>query len=220
MKIRLWHDVEALGKRGDVVSVKDGYARNYLLPRRMAGKPTVAQDREYLLEKRRWEKRQADLLVEAKAVAEKMQIVVVSVEANANPEGVLFGSVTPHMISAALTQQGFRTEAKSVKLDEPIKKTGDYKIPVRLHADLSVTVEVKVVPSAESVRQAEEAAKEAKAIADAEKARDERRRERKSEGFAPEGGIWADHEADAAEQKAKLREKLGKDKKKRRGGLI
>ena len=82
MKIRLWHDVEALGKRGDVVTVKNGYARNYLLPRRMAGKPTVAQDREYLLEKRRWEKRQADLLVEANAVAEKMQIVTVSVEAN------------------------------------------------------------------------------------------------------------------------------------------
>ena len=220
MKIRLWHDVESLGKRGDVVNVRDGYARNYLLPRRMAGKPTASQDREFLLEKRRWEKNQAQLLVEAKGISEKLGAVSVTIEANANPEGVLFGSVTPHMVSAALAQEGYRVDAKSIRIDEPIKKVGEYKVPVRLHAELSVPIQVKVAPSAESVRQAEEAKKEAEAVVAAEKAYQERRRERKSEGNVPEGGIWADHHADEADRKAKEREKLGKKGKRPRGGLI
>jgi large subunit ribosomal protein L9 len=146
MKVLLWQDVEKLGKRGEIVDVRDGYARNYLLPRRLAGIPTPAAYRELELEKRRAAKREAALISDAKAVAEKLAAIPsVSIEVNTNEQGQLYGSVTPSMIADALSAQGLKVEAKAIEIPEPIKQAGTYEVIVRLHRDVRPALKVWVL---------------------------------------------------------------------------
>src|SRR6185436_7953616 len=122
MKVRLWQDIEKVGKRGEILEVKDGFARNFLIPRRMAGKPNSSQDKEFELEKRRQGKLDAKLVADAKAVAEKLSnLPSVSIEVNANEEGQLYGSVTPSMIAELLKDQGLKVEPKTIEIKDPIK---------------------------------------------------------------------------------------------------
>ena len=103
MKVLLWQDVDKLGKRGETVVVKDGFARNYLFPRKLASIPTPAMHKEFELAKRRTVKQEAALIVDAKAVAEKLAgVTSVSIEVNTNEEGLLYGAVSPSMVADAL----------------------------------------------------------------------------------------------------------------------
>ena len=166
MKILLWTDVDKLGKRGEVVNVKDGYARNYLFPRKLASKDTESMRKELELAKRRASKQEALLVVEAKEVAEKLvKVPSVTVEVNANSEGHLYGTVTPTMIAEALKgEQGLKVEAKCIEIAEPIKQIGTYDVEVALHREVKHKLKVWVITT-KAVKLPEKAEKEKKADA-------------------------------------------------------
>jgi len=150
LKLVLTEDVPNLGKQGELVDVRPGYARNYLLPRGMATIPTDHNLR--LLErfkiriKQAREARMADL----RAMAEQIQKMAgITVEANANDEGHLYGSVGPQEISRGLKQKALHIEPEMVALDVPIKETGLYEVPLKLGFDIECVVKVAVIKAQE-----------------------------------------------------------------------
>lgn len=147
MKVLLISDIEGAGRLGDVVEVKDGYARNYLLSRGLAVVPTEASLRSIAQERvKRAEQRikERDRLENAAKAVDGAEAVVV---ANSNEAGVLFGSVTASQIAANLRQQGFEVADEVVELAEHIKHTGTHTVKLRYSEDLTVTVNVVVVPA-------------------------------------------------------------------------
>ena len=146
MKVLLWQDVDKLGKRGETVIVKDGFARNYLFPRKLASIPTPSMHKEFELAKRRSVKQEAALITDAKAVAEKLAgVTSVSIEVNTNEEGQLYGAVSPSMVADALKDQGLKVEARAIEIAEPIKKVGTYEVFVNLHREVKPTLKVWVL---------------------------------------------------------------------------
>ena len=145
MEVILREDVDKLGNRGEVVRVADGYARNFLLPRRMAVPATdsnrkiVEQERESHLRK------EAKLSGEARDLGNLMANVTVTITQKAGEEGQLFGSVTAGDIADALEAQNYKIERRKIQLEHPIKHVGEYKVPVRLHRDVTVEIPVNVV---------------------------------------------------------------------------
>lgn len=147
VELLLAEDVPALGKQGEIVSVKPGFARNYLLPHGLA---TVATEHN----KKRVEKHRVkldelakDKIKSLKKLADAVSKYSVTLEANANPEGHLYGSITAPDISKALKAANFAVEADNVRLDGPLKETGMYTVKVYLHADVETEVKVWVVPT-------------------------------------------------------------------------
>ena len=146
MKVLLWHDVDKLGKRGEVVEVREGYARNFLIPRRLASAPTPSMYKEFELEKRRQAKQEAALVAGAKEISAKLAgITSVSIEANTNAEGHLYGAVSPTMVADALKDQGLKVEPRQIEIAEPIKQVGTYEVVVNLHRDIKPAVKVWVL---------------------------------------------------------------------------
>ena len=146
MKILLWHDIEKLGKRGEIVNVRGGYARNYLFPKRLASEPTPSMYKEFELEKRRQAKQDAALISDAAQVAEKLkEVSSVSVEVNTNEEGHLYGAVTPTMVAEGLLALGIKIEARAVEFAEPIKEVGTFEVTIRLHREVQPKVKVWVL---------------------------------------------------------------------------
>jgi large subunit ribosomal protein L9 len=147
MELILREDIEKLGHRGEVVKVADGYARNYLLPKRLAvvanpsNKKIVDQERDAHL------RREAKLQSEAGDLAKLLSAVTVTITQKAGEEGHLFGSVNPKDIAEALEKQNYTIDRRKIQLADPIKQVGEYKIPVRLHKD--VTAEITVIVAAE-----------------------------------------------------------------------
>lgn len=165
MKILLWRDIEKLGKRGEIVNVRDGYARNYLFPRKLASEPTPSMYKEFELEKRRQAKQDAVLIADAGQVAEKLkEVSSVSVEVNTNEEGHLYGAVTPSMIAEGLLALGVKVEARAIEIAEPIKQVGTFEVTVNLHREVKPTVKVWVL-STQKVTPKDEAAAAAEAEA-------------------------------------------------------
>ncbi len=168
MKIILNQDVVNLGEEGDVVVVKDGYARNFLLPNNMAvmfnrTNQAIFASRTAAIEKRKEEKRKA-----SSSMKEKLEDVVLTMVVSAGESGKLFGSVTSSMVQEALAKQGIEVERKKIEVaTHSIKMVGTYSVRIRLYEDESA--EIKLVVESENAlkkRQAEEA----KAKAEAEKA--------------------------------------------------
>ncbi len=146
MKVLLWHDVEKLGRRGEIVEVKGGFARNYLFPRRLASTPTPSMYKEFELEKRRQLKREQTLISDAKVVAERLAgLSSVSIEVNTNEEGHLYGAVSPTMVADALREQGLKIEPRTVEITEPIKQVGTYEVSVNLHREVKCPLKVWVL---------------------------------------------------------------------------
>ena len=143
--ILLREDIENLGGRGEVVKVKAGYARNYLLPRGLALLATkgnmkqVEAEKVALLKKRAAEKATADLQ------AEQMKGISLEFVRRAGEEGTLFGSVTSMDIAEALQAKGYEIDRKRISLKEAIKNTGEYSVPVKLHREVTLNIPVKVV---------------------------------------------------------------------------
>ncbi|MBM3973639.1 MAG: 50S ribosomal protein L9 [Planctomycetes bacterium] len=145
MELLLKQNIEHLGRIGDVVKVKPGYARNYLLPRGLAvmvTKSNVAEiERARALALAEEQKRVASL----QDLATKLAEASVTIEGRANAEGHLFGSVTNSNVAAALRDKGFAVEDKQVRLENPLKEIGVYDVLVHLHADVEAKVKVWVV---------------------------------------------------------------------------
>lgn len=145
MEIILRQGVENLGKPGDVVKVKAGYARNYLLPHGLAYEATPGNLKRIQQERERLEAAENDRRAAAQGLAEKFEQVSLTFSARVGEEGKLFGSVTAADIAQQLEAQGFRVEKRQIDLHEPIKALGVYRVPVRLHADVKPEVRVWVI---------------------------------------------------------------------------
>lgn len=145
MKVILLKDVEALGRAGDVREVKDGHARNYLMPRGLAAPATESSLHALEQTKAAAGRREARVNEELAALKGRLEALVVEVRARAGEDGRLFGSVTAQDVADAIRRQGLEVSKKQIELDESIKTTGFYKVPVRLHPRHTASVEVNVV---------------------------------------------------------------------------
>ena len=145
MDIILRQDVEKLGSAGEVVTVKDGYARNYLLPRGLAFEANESNRRRLEGERKQRDRKVAAEVGTARDLAAKLEKVSITFTMKAGDGDKLFGSVTTADISERLKAEGFTIDRKAIELDEPIKALGVYKVPVRLHHDVKPEVRVWVV---------------------------------------------------------------------------
>ena len=145
MEIILRQAVENLGKPGDVVTVKNGYARNYLLPRGFAYEATPGNLKRIAQERDRLEAAENDRRSSAADLAKRLEEVQLTFSARVGEEGKLFGSVTAADIQQQLESQGFAIEKRQIDLHDPIKTLGVFRVPVRLHADVKPEVRVWVI---------------------------------------------------------------------------
>ena len=149
MQIILLEKVVNLGQLGDIVKVKDGYARNFLIPQRMARRATKAAIEEFEAKRAELEKIQAEKLAAAQAVGDKLNGLAIEIPNKAGVDGRLFGSVTNFDIAEALNKQGFQIEKAMVRLpDGPLKAIGEFKVEVAPHADVVSEITVTVVAEA------------------------------------------------------------------------
>jgi large subunit ribosomal protein L9 len=166
MKVILTEEIRGLGTRGEVVTVKDGYARNYLIPKNLAHEATATNLKSIEHQRRKW----ALLAQEEKDAAQKSANAVkgmkIQLHKRVGDQGHLFGSVTANEIADALAAKGVQVDKRRIELAQPIKSAGLHDVEVRLHREVSVTIQVEVLPlGAES---AEAPAAPAAASADTE----------------------------------------------------
>jgi large subunit ribosomal protein L9 len=145
MEVILREDIEKLGERGQVVQVKNGYARNFLLPRKLAVAATGANKKIVEQERQAHLRRETKLKGEAEDLAKMMSAVTVTISQKAGETDQLFGSVTAKDIAEALEKQNYTIDRRKVLLEEPIKMLGEHKVPLRLHRDVSTEITVNVV---------------------------------------------------------------------------
>jgi len=148
VQLILREDVHRLGEAGDLVSVKPGYARNYLVPQGKAILATVGRVKELDHQKRVISERLAKELADLEAVKQRMASVVLEFNAQAGDEGKLFGSITAQQIGEQLAEKGFEIDRRKIELDEPIKALGEHEVPVKLRSEMVAHVKV-VVTAAE-----------------------------------------------------------------------
>ena len=147
LKVILRQDVPELGQSGDIVTVRPGYARNFLLPRGMAYEATGANIKQLEEEKRRGESRAKQQYLEARRRASQLEPLSLTFHANAGEEGKLFGSITSADIAERLNEQNldFEVDKRDIELDEPLKSLGVYNVAVRLHAEVKPEIKVWVI---------------------------------------------------------------------------
>lgn len=145
MQVILREDIEKLGKIGDLVKVADGYARNYLVPRKKAIEATPDNVRSMEHAKKMVSDRLRKLKKEAAAEADQIKDLAVTIRAKVGEEGKLFGSVTSMDIAEAVREKGVTIDKRKIVLEEPIKRAGDYTISVKLHADVTADFKVSVI---------------------------------------------------------------------------
>ncbi|HXA97025.1 MAG TPA: 50S ribosomal protein L9 [Candidatus Dormibacteraeota bacterium] len=144
MKIILMDDVPTLGRRGEVRDVSDGYARNFLLPQKLALHATPANMKNLAQIKARQDAQAAKLKADAQGQAQAIEALHFTQRRQASDEGRLFGSVGRADLAAFLAQHGIEVERRRIGLDEPIKSLGDFSVPVRLQADVTAQLKVSV----------------------------------------------------------------------------
>ena len=146
MQIILLEKVVNLGDLGDVVRVKDGYARNFLIPQRRARRATESNIAEFATRRADLEKAAAEKLAQAQALSQTLAGLTVQIPAKSGVDGRLFGSVTNFDISEALGKQGFSVEKSQIRLpDGPLKTVGDHHISVALHTDVVTDITISVL---------------------------------------------------------------------------
>ena len=145
MDVILREDVEKLGTRGQLVKVSPGYARNFLLPQRLAVAATESNKKIVEQERQAHLRREAKEVSDASDLGKMMADVSVTISQKAGENDQLFGSVTSKDIAEALEKQGYTIERRKIVLDEPIRTLGDFKVPLRLHRDVSTEIAVHVV---------------------------------------------------------------------------
>jgi large subunit ribosomal protein L9 len=145
MEVILREHVEHLGNRGEVVKVADGYARNYLLPRKLALLVTDGNKKQIEREKVKFDAKEAEEKKVAEAMAERLASVEVEIARKVGETQALYGSVTSSDVAEALAAKGFDVDRRKLQLAEPIKHLGEVQVPVKLHREVVAHVKVKVV---------------------------------------------------------------------------
>jgi large subunit ribosomal protein L9 len=149
MQVILLEKVVNVGNLGDVVKVKDGYARNFLIPQKMARRATQAAVAEFEVKRAELEKAAAEKLAASQAQGDKLSGMTITIAQKAGVDGRLFGSVTNFDIAEALTKQGFAVEKAQVRMPTgPLKTTGEHPVAVALHTDVVVEITIAVVGEA------------------------------------------------------------------------
>jgi len=160
MQVILMEKIDNLGSLGEIVNVRAGYARNYLVPRSKAKVATKANIEAFEEIRAELEKAAAEAVAAAEAIREKLDGTEVTLEANAGQEGKLFGSITNHEVADALQALGFAVERRDIRMPEgPIRNVGEHEVGVHLHTDVDATIKViihsdnvvEVVEKAESI---------------------------------------------------------------------
>lgn len=146
MKVILTEEIRGLGTRGDIVNVKDGYARNYLLPKNLAREATPGNLKSIEQERKKWALLAQKEKEAAQKSAEKVQGVKITVQKRVGENGQLFGSVTANEIADALEAKGIEVDKRRIELAHPIKSMGTHEVDVRLHKDVSAHIQVEVIP--------------------------------------------------------------------------
>ncbi len=150
-RILLREDVDDLGARGEIVRVRAGYARNYLLPRKLAVEATtnnvkaIEQERAALL------KKEANERTTAQGQADQLGALLLEFKRKAGEQGALYGSVTSMDIADELKQRGYEIDRHRIHLREPLKRLGEFAVPLRLHREVTVDLKVKVAPEGEVI---------------------------------------------------------------------
>jgi large subunit ribosomal protein L9 len=146
MELILREDVKSLGKAGELVRVRPGYARNFLLPRGLAYQATEGNKKRIAGETRAHTARQASEKAGAEAVAAQLGALTLTLRGKAGEEGKLFGSITPQDIAAALESAGHAVDRRRIELEQPIKTLGPHSVAIRLHPEVHAEVRLTVVP--------------------------------------------------------------------------
>jgi large subunit ribosomal protein L9 len=145
MEVILREHVDHLGRRGEIVKVADGYARNFLLPRKLALLATEGNKKQVERERAKFDAKEAEDRQAAQRVADRIAGLELVISRRVGETDALYGSVTSGDIAEALAAKGLEIDRRKLQLDEAIKRTGDFDVPVKLHRDVTTTVKVKVV---------------------------------------------------------------------------
>jgi large subunit ribosomal protein L9 len=145
MEVILREHVDNLGRRGDVVKVAAGYARNYLLPRKLALPVTDANKKQIERERKNAEVRELEEKTQAEAFAKRLTETNISIGRRVGENDTLYGSVTSADIAHALTAKGFEVDKRKITLPEPLKALGEFTVPVKIHREVTAQVKVNVV---------------------------------------------------------------------------
>lgn len=146
MEVILREHVDNLGRRGDIVKVAEGYARNYLLPRKLALAVTNNNKRQIDREKKLAEVRDTEERSQADAIAQRLSALEIEIARRVGEHETLYGSVTSADIAQALQGKGFEVDKRKIQLPDPLKALGETTVPVKIHRDVTAHVKVKVVP--------------------------------------------------------------------------
>ena len=150
-KVLLREDVGDLGSRGEIVRVRAGYARNYLLPRNLAVQATAGNVRAIEQERAALLKKEAKERSTAEAQSEQMRALVLEFKRKAGDQGALYGSVTSMDLAEALRKRGYEIDRHRIHLREPLKRLGEFNVPVRLHREVTIDLQVTIVPEGEVI---------------------------------------------------------------------
>jgi len=146
MRVILLQDVKGSGKKGQTINASDGFAANFLIPRKLAVEATEGNMNTLSQQKKAEDRKKAEELEAAKAAAAKLEATVVKITVKTGDNGKLFGSVTSKEIAQAMEEQnGFKIDKKKIVLDEPIKMTGEKTIEIKIHPQVSAKVKVAIV---------------------------------------------------------------------------
>ena len=156
MKVILATKIEGLGCEADLVTVKAGYGRNYLIPQGLAFEATPANQRFINMLQRKRAEREAAELANFRELAEKIAAVTLELTLEAGEGGKVFGAITNQQITESLTAQGIEIDRHSIELEKPLKKSGLYEIPAKLHPQVTAVVKVNLVVKGEAPAPAEE----------------------------------------------------------------
>ena len=150
-KVLLREDVDDLGARGEIVRVRAGYARNYLLPRNLAVEATAGNVKGIEAERAALLKKEAKERATAEAQSQQMGSLNLEFKRKAGEQGALYGSVTSMDIAEALRERGYEIDRHRIHLREPLKRLGEYTVPVRLHREVTMDLKVRVAPEGEVI---------------------------------------------------------------------
>lgn len=146
MKVILIDEIRGLGSRGDVVQVKDGYARNFLLPKKLAREATPGNLKAVEQERKKWALLSDQEKTVAQKAAQEISGMKIEIHKRVGETGTLFGSVTSNEIADALEQKGVKVEKRRIELSHPIKSLGVHEVDIRLHREVSAHIQVEVLP--------------------------------------------------------------------------
>jgi large subunit ribosomal protein L9 len=146
MEVILREHIDNLGRRGDVVKVAPGYARNYLLPRKLALAVTDANKRQIDRERKVADVREAEEKQQAEALGQRLEAIEIEIARRVGENNTLYGSVTSADIAHALEAKGFQVDKRKITLAEPLKSVGEVTVAVKIHREVTAQVKVKVVP--------------------------------------------------------------------------